>query len=160
MILISTYNLLNFNYHRPSEVFINNMTSNFFEPHIFKPTRITDHSAPLIHNIFFNSVDFPTISGNLIHDLTYHLPNFLIVNQLDNNLFIKQKIYKRDYSNFDESSFVKEIQNIDWQDIFYESSNVNDLFNKFHSKLTDVIDRHVPIKQLSRREVRFHSKPR
>ena len=104
------------------------MTSNFFEPHIVKPTRITDHSATLIDNIFFNSIDFPTISGNLIHDLTDHLPNFLIVNQLDNNLFRKQKIYKRDYSNFDESSFVKEFQNIDWQDIFYESSDVNDLF--------------------------------
>ena len=51
-------NLLNFETHKPTEEFINTMSTNFFEPHIVKPTRITYHTATLIDNIFFNSIDF------------------------------------------------------------------------------------------------------
>ena len=50
----------------------------FFQPLILQPTRITDHSATLIDNIFFNSLEHFTISGNIVYDLTDHLPNFLI----------------------------------------------------------------------------------
>jgi hypothetical protein len=140
-------NLLNFETHCLTEEFINTMSSNFFEPHILKPTRITDHSATLIDNIFFNSIDFPTISGNFIHDLTDHLLFFLIINQFDYNSSRKQKIYKRDYSNFDESFFLNEFKSIDWQDTFYGSSNVNDLFDTFYSKLSDITDRHAVIQE-------------
>ena len=49
------------------------------EPHILKPTRITNHSSTLIDNIFFNSIKYQTVSGNLFHDLKDHLSNFLII---------------------------------------------------------------------------------
>ena len=40
-------------------------TLSFFQPHILQPTRITDHSSTLINNIFFNSIEHFTISGNI-----------------------------------------------------------------------------------------------
>ena len=87
-------NLLNYDTHTQTEDFINTLNSYFFEPHIIKPTRITDHTATLIDNIFFNSVDFDAISGNLIFDLTDHLSNFLIINDLKTsskkNVFIEE----------------------------------------------------------------------
>ena len=46
-------NLLNFDKHPLTEDFINTLGSFFLEPHILKPTRITNHSATLIDNIFF-----------------------------------------------------------------------------------------------------------
>ena len=60
------------------------MCINFYEPHIIKLTIITYHTATLIDNIFFNSLDFFTISGyrNIIYDLSGHLPNFLIINEI------------------------------------------------------------------------------
>ena len=58
--------------------FLNTLGSHFFQPYILQPTRITDHSASLIDNIFFNSIEHLTISGNIVHDLTDHLPNFII----------------------------------------------------------------------------------
>ena len=54
---------------------------------------------------FFNSLEHLTWSGNIVYDLTDHLPNFLIVKKftsLPNNV----KIYKRDYSNFDVSALI------------------------------------------------------
>ena len=46
-------NLLNLESHNPTGDFVNTLASYFFQPHIIKPTRITDDSATLIDNIFF-----------------------------------------------------------------------------------------------------------
>ena len=46
-------NLLNFETHLPTDDFINTLGSYFFLPQILQPTRVTDHSATLIDNIFF-----------------------------------------------------------------------------------------------------------
>ena len=73
--------LLKFEHHPATDHFINTLGTSFFHPHILQPTRITDHSATLIDNIFFNSLEHFTISGNIIYDLTDHLPNFLIINK-------------------------------------------------------------------------------
>ena len=85
-------NLLNYESYPPTEDFINTLNSYFLEPHIIKPTRITTYSATLIDNIFFNSIDYQTLCGNLLYDLTDHLPNFLITSRL-NMSTNKEKIY-------------------------------------------------------------------
>ena len=46
---------------------------------VTKPTRITDHSATLIDHIFFNSLEYYTVSGNIIYDISDHLPNFVLI---------------------------------------------------------------------------------
>ena len=79
-----------------------------FQPHILQPTRITDHSQTLIDNIFFNSLDHLTLSGNVIYDLTDHLPNFLIIKKFT-SLPNKVRFYKKGYSNFDESALIQDI---------------------------------------------------
>ena len=58
-------NLLNFESHNTTGDFVNTLASYYFQPHIIKPTRITDHSATLIDNIFFTSLEHKAISGNL-----------------------------------------------------------------------------------------------
>jgi hypothetical protein len=85
--------LLNSDSHSGTEEFLDILGSNFFSPHILQPTRITHHSATLI-DVFFNSIAHHTISGNIVYDLTDHLPNFLIVN----NFTTLPKGYKRDYT--------------------------------------------------------------
>ena len=47
-------------------------------PLIDKPTRITDHSATIIDNIFTNELDHIISSGLLISDISDHLPVFAI----------------------------------------------------------------------------------
>lgn len=45
------------------------MADIFFLPQILQPTRVTDHSATIIDNIFFNSLEHHSVSGNIVHDL-------------------------------------------------------------------------------------------
>ena len=95
----------------------NRYVSYDFLPHILQPTRITDHTATLIDNIFFNSNEFFSISGSLVCDLTDHLPNFLFLNTLSwtTNSGIR---YTRDYSNLVQEDLLLDVKAIEWDNIF------------------------------------------
>ena len=83
-----------------------------FQPSLLNAWRVG------VDNIFFNSLQQLTLSGNIVYDLTDHLPNFIIVKKftsLPNNV----KIYKRDYSNFDESALIQDIQSVDWKGVLH-----------------------------------------
>ena len=87
--------LLKFETHNDTDAFLNPMLTINFQPQILQPSRITNHTATLIDNIFLNSKrETFTISGNIIYDLADHLPNFLIIKNyscLPNDI----KLYKR-----------------------------------------------------------------
>jgi hypothetical protein len=63
------------------------MVSENYIPYITLPTRITEQSATLIDNIFLHHITVTTTieekitSGNLLTDITDHLPNFLMYGQ-------------------------------------------------------------------------------
>ena len=152
------FNLLDFESHTVTDEFINTLAAYCFQPHIIKPTRITDHSATLIDNIYFNSIEHQTISGNLLCDLTDLLPNFLIINRLASTSY-KYPIYRRDYSNFNEEALLAEVQSINWDDVLPAEPDVNVLFESFHAKISEIINRHVPLKKLSKRESPLRAKP-
>lgn len=151
-------NLLNFESHPATEQFINTLGTYFFQPHILKPSRITHHSATLIDNIFLNSAEHQTISGNILDDTSDHLPNFLVINRLSIQSS-KTKYFKRDYSKFNQNIFLDDISAIDWNDILPQTDNVDEIFTSFYNNINTIIDKHVPLKQLSKREVKFRSKP-
>jgi hypothetical protein len=69
--------LLKANLNIASDNFLNSLGSYFFQPQILQPTRITNHSSTLIDTIFFKSNEHFVIRGNLVYDLTDHLPNFI-----------------------------------------------------------------------------------
>jgi hypothetical protein len=123
-------NLLNFESHAGTDEFVNSMGSYFFHPHILQPTRITDHSATLIDNIFFNSVNHHTVSGNLMYDLTDHLPNFLVINKFS-ALPKNFKLSRRDYSKYNEALLLEEIQSTDWNMETSNDSNPTEVFDIF-----------------------------
>ena len=59
-------NLLNYDLHSNTNDFINTMISYYLLPHILHPTRVTDHSATIIDNIFSTNTVHESISGNII----------------------------------------------------------------------------------------------
>lgn len=83
-ILMCDFNisLLNYESDIPTDEFINNMAVFCFQSHIVQPTRIADYTATLIDNIFFNYMDYYCIGRNLLLNISYHLPIFLIINKL------------------------------------------------------------------------------
>ena len=144
--------------HQDTNNFLNTLSSFHFLPQILQPTRITEHSATLIDNILFNSLDHFTISGNLIYDLSDHLPNFLIITKYS-ALPSSTKFYKRDYSTLDECALLRDIQAINWDEMLESNQNPDKLFDFFYKKVFEVVDIHVPVKQLSKHEIKTKSKP-
>ena len=57
---------------------------------IIQPIRTTNHTTMPIDNTFISSKEHHLISGNIIHDSTDHLPNFII---LDNHILQKMMKY-------------------------------------------------------------------
>ena len=104
---------LNIESHSLTHEFLGNLGPYYFQPYITQPTRITDHSATLIDNIYFNSIEHETISGNLICDITDHFPNFLILNKFT-CASSKPVIYRRDYYKFNENVLLEEVRQISW----------------------------------------------
>jgi hypothetical protein len=151
--------LLKFESHAGTDEFMNNLGTHFFQPHILQPTRITNHSGTLIDNIFCNFLEHFTISGNIVYDVTDHLPNFLIINKfscLTSNI----KIYKRDYSKYNETDLINQVEAINWQNLFLShGADPSNMFDSFYSEISSIIDKNIPIKVLSRKERKVQSKP-
>jgi hypothetical protein len=146
--------LLKYETHNGTDEFINTLGTSFFQPHILQPTRITDHTATLIDNIFFNSMDYFTLSGNLVYDVTDHLPNFLIINKFS-SLNTKIKIFRRDYSKFNEPDLIDEVRGINWQHVLTDP-DPSTLFEIFLNKMSSIIDKHLPIKHYLKKNRRFN----
>ena len=73
-------NLLKLHGNNVASKFLEVMTSYFFffVPYIHQLTRVVGSSATLIDNIFMNSIEFVTVSGNLLGPLADHLLQFLV----------------------------------------------------------------------------------
>ena len=50
------------------------------------------------------------VSGNIVQDITDHLPNFLILTKL--SFFYRQEMHKRDYSRLDEADLLRDVQSV------------------------------------------------
>ena len=86
-------NLLEFDKYAHVNEFLDLLASFSYLPVITKPTRITEHSATLIDNIFCNIQPLPQ-SGIVISDLSDHFPVFTIFN-FENKLNLPSNKYIR-----------------------------------------------------------------
>ena len=87
-------NLLNYESHSDTNEVLNNTISHYLLPYILHPTRVTDHSATVIYNIFSNNTEYDTFNGNILTNISDHFPQFL-------------------FSNFSEDKFVSDYSKID-----------------------------------------------
>lgn len=110
------FDLLKYESLSGTDNFLNTWISFNFQPQISQPTTITNHSATLIENIYFNSLEHFNVSGNLCYDLTDHLPNFLIICKYS-SLPANTKIFQREYSNFDEQTQINDIESANWVEL-------------------------------------------
>ena len=144
-----------------SSQFFDTITSNLLIPHIIFPTRITTTSSTLIDNIFSNSLNFcDGISSNLTSTISDHLAQFLIIPTECHKVKGKHNFFKRDTRNFDRENFLLDLLEINWQETIDVSKNdPNYSFNSFESKLNILIDKYLPLKKLSNREIKHQLKP-
>ena len=75
-------NLLNYESHSNTNIFLNSMVSKCLLPYILHPTRVTDHSATVTDNIFSNNFEYETVSENTITQIAHHFPQFMHLKKL------------------------------------------------------------------------------
>ena len=151
-------NLLNYESHGETNDFINTMISHYLLPHILHPTRVTDHSATVIDNIFSNNSSYETTSGNIITQISDHFPQFLILNKVTLD-YKTCSFAKRDFSNFSEQRFVEGFatQNMDF--LNNTKISLNSKFDLFYDTVSSYVDNHVPVKKINKKDLTLHSKP-
>ena len=133
------------------------MYSNFCQPCILEPTRVVVNSRPsLIDNIYTNTHDKTIHSGNLLDRVTDHMPNFCII---EDTYKVKKnrKIRIRDMQQFEKDNFLKDLEELKNLDLLqYKDCN---MYNKFHEKYLQIIDKNIPYRILSKKETKLKLKP-
>ena len=136
--------------------FINAVTTFGYLPHILHPTRITEHSATIIDNIYSNNIKDESIAGNILICLADHFSQFISINKKVAKLK-PEPIYRRDYSDFNDSLFRDDIKIQNWNALNTTDTNVK--FNDFLWRLEGCIDRHAPLKKVKRKQFDKTKKP-
>ena len=136
------------------------MFSASLTPQITITTHLTVRSRTLIDNIFTNSVEENSTSGNLECCISDHLAQFLIFpNQrvLQQNKHTK---YERSYKNLDTSKFKNELQRIDWTTALSINNNdVNRSLKNFLNISSSPLDKYAPLKQITKKQMKTNSRP-
>ena len=160
LFIMGDYNINLFNYdsHTETNDFLNLMISHYLLPHILHPTRVTDHSATIIDNIFSNNCEMDTVSGNLLSQISDHFPQFLIINNITVN-YRTSSLFQHDYSKFNESSFINDFNELTWNEMDDENIDINHKFNSFYEKVNATVVQHVPLKKVNHKQLKLRSKP-
>ena len=152
--------LLKHRSHAPTKKFVE--LFEFFQqiPSITRPTRIMKSSATLIDNIFVpTTLSLMFNSYLLVDDMSDHLPIVTILRDVELCSKSKRVIETRDLRpknieklkcklssiNSDEYLMVKTIIP---ENVNVITGNVNEVFDKCHDKLLDIINKHSPIRKL------------
>ena len=147
---------LKYNHHAQTEEYLDMLHSNNISPVITKPTRITNHTATLIDHIYTNNTN-QMISGIATVDISDHLPTFCIADiPLQKQKF---KRYYRDYRRFDSELYLQDIKAIDWNSIYTETNDLNEIAAKTISTLQLIVNKHAPRKQIPQSKQKQFSKP-
>ena len=102
----------------------------------------------MIDNIFFNSLEYQSNSGNLLIEISDHLIQFLILEG-----FVKERalpeinLFKRDFSHFNEKEFYEEvIHKVNWEQICdLEKNDSNFSCKNFFDTLFYHLDEFAPL---------------
>ena len=153
------YDLLKFQKREQINTFINTLMEECLQPTIMEPTRYVIHAKPsLIDNIFINSINKTTKSGNIVDKISDHMPNFVIIENFVSSR-TRKKIKKRDMKHFDEVAYHLDLQGINFTEKIKEENDVDNAYAIFHKHFIEIIDKHAPLKSLSKKEIKQRQKP-
>ena len=141
------------------EHYVDTILQNSFIPCITIPTRITDHSATLIDHILLkttkNHTQTKVSAGNLITDISDHLPNFIIIDLVIQKyqdrplirLFTPYKINKYLSEVLNEGPLVTKENNINLDD-----NNPQATYKEFDKNLHYLYNKYFPLIKQSRKQ--------
>ena len=119
----------------------------------------TENQKKSKYKFFSGLTQFLSFSALTIA-LSDHLAQFLII-PLD-TYFKPPKIdrYKRDTKHFDRENFLLDLLEIDWPEtIQLEKEDPNYSFQQYFNAINTLIDKYLPLKKLTNKEIKRQSKP-
>ena len=144
--------LLNYDTSTETSDFLDKMYTSSFLPLVTHPTTFGKTTQTLIDNIFTTLINNETKAGNVTTVISDHFCQFASLPILENTTF-KNVRYERNI-------FSDEMKNINWEDFLDANKKNADLsMNKFLEKVNNLIDKHLPIKKLSKQEILQKDKP-
>ena len=136
------------------------MLSHFFQPHIPQPTRIIgNNNRSLIDNIFLNSIELETVSGNLNTKISDHLPNFIFYKSINLKTNNENRGFYRDYYNFKLDSYIHDLRKSTLDEKLNSVQSADEQYNIFHDTIISNMQKHAPLKPLSRKLFKQKLKP-
>ena len=122
--------LLKYNTHDKTKLYVDSVLTHGFMPVISKPTRVTHQTATLIDHIYTNDILVNTRSGVLITDeVADHFGVFHIILS-DTNENVNQFKYIRNMGNDRLELFKSKLSETDFNEVL-NTSNVNEAYTKF-----------------------------
>ena len=97
------------------------------------------HSSTLIDNIFSNITENEAISGNILTQITDHVPQFLIVKRAGMT-YKNLSYFQHDLSKLNEESLLNDFANIDLTFLNDCALDVNAKFNRLLSILDELMN--------------------
>lgn len=125
----------------PQEL-LDTMLSASFLPLVTKPTRVTNHSATLIDNIFCNMSPLPE-SGIVLSDISDHYPVFTIVQRTPKTIKIPMQSFRK-ITPTNTAKLKDDLKTLDWSEV-YDSQDTNSSYNIFTQILISHLDKHIPL---------------
>ena len=125
------------------------------------PTRITDTSATIIDHVYYYNGrgkhpgaadDLKMISGNLLSDLSDHLPNFTILMK-NKTPRVNERPKVRTFSAHNKLNFNYALKNSDWSCV-YSETDVNTAYDNFINIVTAAYEQSFPLVRLFRKRSR------
>ena len=115
-------------------------------PTITKPTRITEHCATLLDNIFLSRrLQCLFVSGICLTDLSDHLPGLVCLKDLRHETTLQKTITYRIIHDDNIQDMNEELKTYNWNDVL-AGLNTNDSFNVFHDIIVGAFNTHMPEK--------------
>ena len=78
---------------------------------------------------------------------------------LNTNLSGYNFVSQPTFSNAGGVALIDEVSFVNWETICSSNNDVNEIFQRFYSTIIQIIDKHAPDKKLSKKQIKFKSKP-
>ena len=151
--------LLKSDTHDDINLYQNTLSSHFFSPYILQPTRPI--SQTLIDNIFLNTIEYVSYSGNITIQLADHLFQFVLLQGFFHDAQTEDHNIKgRNFKNFNEREFLEAIQNINIDDVLcldYNDPNIS--IDNFYNNINYILDEFASFKKLNKGLIKLKTKP-
>ena len=142
-IIMGDFNINLLNYNNKSLNLVNHFSEYSFMPCITKPTRVFNHSATLIDNIWLNFNNNPHIMSKIIlSDVTDHFPVVIEIPILNYNNCFKTISYRKS-GEICDNNFKQNLEQYDFNHLM-EMNEVDHAFEEFSDILYNLYDQSYP----------------